>query len=101
MNIKFLAAAREEFLAAVEFYEQQEAGLGARLVDSVEKTIETLRQGPHAGVTYSHGTQRLVITHFPFSIVYILEEKHVVIVAVVHQRRKPGYWTDRLESPEG
>lgn len=73
MNIKFLAAAREEFLAAVEFYEQQEAGLGARLVDSVEKTIETLRQGPHAGVTYSHGTQRLVITHFPFSIVYILE----------------------------
>jgi hypothetical protein len=32
---------------------------------------------------------------FPFSVIYAHEEATIVIVAVAHQRRRPGYWRER------
>jgi plasmid stabilization system protein ParE len=34
---------------------------------------------------------------FPFSILYIVRPDHILIVALPHGRRRPGYWRDRLK----
>jgi hypothetical protein len=33
---------------------------------------------------------------YPFSIIYRIEVERVLIVAVAHERRRPGYWKTRL-----
>jgi hypothetical protein len=33
---------------------------------------------------------------FSYSIVYLDEPDFVLVVAVAHHRREPGYWSDRL-----
>jgi hypothetical protein len=33
----------------------------------------------------------------PFSFVYRVEANRIVIVAVAHGRRRPGYWKSRLD----
>jgi hypothetical protein len=37
-----------------------------------------------------------VLQRFPFSVVYLDDPDLVIIVAVAHGKRKPGYWKDRL-----
>jgi hypothetical protein len=37
-----------------------------------------------------------VMHRFPFSIVHLDDDDEVSIVAVAHNKRKPGYWKTRL-----
>jgi len=37
-----------------------------------------------------------VLRKFPYSMFYIVEREVVVIVAVAHHKRRPGYWILRL-----
>jgi plasmid stabilization system protein ParE len=37
-----------------------------------------------------HRTRKLVLQRFPFNIFYLPGESEIVIVAVAHQKRRPG-----------
>jgi hypothetical protein len=37
----------------------------------------------------------VVVARFPYSIVYKQDPDKIVIVAIAHQRRRPGYWQRR------
>jgi len=39
--------------------------------------------------------RRVFIGRFPFSIIYIDRDGEIVIVAIAHQRKRPGYWRGR------
>jgi len=36
-----------------------------------------------------------MVRRFPFGILYRIEPEQIVVVAVMHLRRRPGYWRDR------
>ncbi|MSP63343.1 MAG: hypothetical protein EXR72_23970 [Myxococcales bacterium] len=40
--------------------------------------------------------RRRVIERFPLTVVYLVRDDTLIIVAVAHQRRRPGYWMQRL-----
>ena len=40
--------------------------------------------------------RRVVLVRFPFSVICGAERETSLIVAVAHQRRKPGYWHGRV-----
>ena len=42
-----------------------------------------------------HGTRRLVLRRFPYNVFYRVGTEEIVIVAVAHQKRHPGYWAVR------
>jgi plasmid stabilization system protein ParE len=50
---------------------------------------------PQRWPKYLHGTRRFVLRRFPFSIIY-LDDYDVNIVAVAHNKRKPGFCKRRL-----
>lgn len=89
----FLPPAREE----AEFYESQAAGLGEDFLAEAERVIELVAATPELGAPYvgEKNTRRVLLQRFPFAIVYQAEPELVLIVAVAHQRRCPGYWRDR------
>jgi hypothetical protein len=35
------------------------------------------------------------LRRFPYSIVYLLLPEEIRVLAIAHQRRKPGYWSGR------
>jgi hypothetical protein len=37
-----------------------------------------------------------VLQRFPFSVVYLDDADLVIIVAVAHRKRRPGYWKERV-----
>lgn len=96
LEICFTADARDELQEAILYYQGEAPGLGADLLAEVEIILSLIGEHPELGSPYESGTRRLLLRHFPYSIVYLVAEEQVTIVAIAHQRRRPGYWRERL-----
>jgi toxin ParE1/3/4 len=44
---------------------------------------------------HHHGTHRFLLQRFPYEIVYKIYPDVVLIIAVAHNKRRPGYWRHR------
>ena len=95
-KVDFVAAAREEFLAEVAYYNKTQTGLGTRFSEAIEKAAALALVFPDVGSPSSSGTWRVVIKDFPFSLIYKPSAGGIVISAVAHQSRRPGYWRERV-----
>ena len=92
---RYLPSAREELNEAAAFYEASVPGLGEALLDDVERAIETVLRMSEIGAPMGRGFRKAILRRFPFTIVYAQRDEEIVIVAIAHQRRRPGYWRGR------
>ena len=95
MNARFLLEAEDEMNEAASFYESQVSGLGGRFLDEIKECVERILERPRIGRRLRGELRRLLVTRFPYSVVYATEDETAIIVAVAHQRRRPGYWVGR------
>ena len=96
-HIRISEPASDEFTDAVRWYESRRPGLGAELFDAVVATTDLIQHRPEIGIAaYSDPqTRRVLVQRFPYQIVYRLDQNDIVVVAVAHVRRRPGYWKHR------
>jgi plasmid stabilization system protein ParE len=87
--------AEAELAEAAEYYEAQRSGLGKAFSSEVTHTIALIREFPDAGTPMGASRRRMIVRRFPYSVVYRRYPDSVVIVAVAHQSRRPGYWRGR------
>jgi len=93
--IRFHPEARHELRAAVLFYEGEARGLGRDLLQEVRAALGRLAEWPASGTRDGSDVRRVVLGRFPFTVVYQVQGDALEIVAVMHQRQRPGYWKDR------
>jgi plasmid stabilization system protein ParE len=91
----FHPEAEAELEDASHFYESRMLGLGKSFAAEVERTIHLIREFPDAGSPAGLTRRRVLVARFPYSVVYRHDAGSIVIVAVAHQRRRPGYWRQR------
>ena len=84
-----------EFEEAALFYESRVTGLGKSFAAEIERTVSLIREFPDAGAAFEGNLRRVRVDRFPYLIVYRRDAEALVIVAVSHQRRRPGYWRQR------
>lgn len=95
MRIIFSPQARDEFVDAHRYYERQVTGLGARFRDEVRSTLNRLQTWPLAAPVERGDVRRMVLTRFPYKLLYSVEAGSIYVIAVAHQHRMPDYWTER------
>jgi plasmid stabilization system protein ParE len=95
MRVTFHPDARRELTEAAEYYEGRLAGLGLDLNVEVERTAALLSQTPGLGVSLDGRHRRFPVQRFPFALIYREDRESLVVVAVAHKRRRPGYWVGR------
>ncbi|MDV7396467.1 type II toxin-antitoxin system RelE/ParE family toxin, partial [Arthrospira platensis SPKY1] len=80
-------------------YYRQRAGLTIThaFFDEFERSIALLLDHPQLGALWLHGKRRLIMRHFPYSIVYTIVAHKIQVLAVAHQNRRPGYWQKRTQ----
>ena len=92
--------ARLEFIQATEYCRNISPDLKQAFKNAFVEALEEITQFPEAwskiARTPARGKQ---ISGYPYTIIYLLEPDAVYIVAIVHQRREPLYWLDRLREP--
>jgi plasmid stabilization system protein ParE len=88
--------ARDELIAGVNFYDSENHGLGQDFALEVRRLCRLIAESPLVGIELRPGVRRRMLRRFPYSILYTLENDEVLVIAVAHQRRRPGYWNRRL-----
>jgi plasmid stabilization system protein ParE len=98
IGYRYLRPAEAEAGEAALYY-NKEAGLGKAFLDDLEKRIMLLRRSPEIGTPIGHRVRKFVLSRFPYSIIYYIHGEMIIIAAVAHHKRKPNYWSDRLDDP--
>lgn len=97
MNYFFHPEAEVELNDAMEYYESCAFGLGYDFSIEVHSTIRRICSLPKAWPTLVGEIKRCLTNRFPFGILYIEEGEAIYIVAVMHLRRAPDYWQERIK----
>ncbi len=92
---EFLPAAEAELREAAQFYERRCPRLGHDFFDEVERVVASIVEQPYSGVRISRNIRRRILRRFPFGVLYSVEQDGILVVAVMHLRRRPGYWKVR------
>lgn len=93
--VKYHEAAEEELLNEIAYLELRLPGLGRRFYTEIQRAENLVAQFPESGPEISPGIRKFVVRVFPFSLIYAIEKDSVLVLAVAHQRRRPGYWLRR------
>lgn len=98
--ILFGATAEAELIDAAHWYEDQQSGLGHRFISAVDATIHALKRWPRTGAlvddaTNSREIRRAPVKGFPYHLGYLVTDDAMVVLAVAHDHRRPGFWHHR------
>ena len=81
---------------AARIYEDQAVGLGERFLDEVEGCVDLLLDRPYIARRVGE-FRRIPLRKFPFTLINAFEDDDLVVVAVSHHRRRPGYWKGKYD----
>ena len=95
-RLKFHPAARVELHEAFDYYESKSAGKGSKLLDEVDAVTDRIVRYPLAAPEAGGGSRVIPVKDFEYQIIYKLKGDLITIVAVMHKRRRPGYWKGRI-----
>ena len=85
-----------EFAEAVAHYAAISPQLGRQFFQEIEQLIRAVCAQPQRFYRLYPPARRALSRKFPYSVVYVEQSDRVWIVAVMHAKRRPGYWKQRL-----
>jgi plasmid stabilization system protein ParE len=96
MIVRILACAEEELDQAVSYYNEQCPGLGFELAAEVKSALARIADFPDAWPAFSPRSRRCLLDRFPYGLLYHQSGEEILILAVMHLRRSPRRWKERL-----
>ena len=96
MIVIFHPEAEQEFLEAIDYYQTQQPGLGEDFHAEILATTDRIAKSPMAWPVLEGDIRRCLAHRFPYGILYNIDEQTISILAVMHLRRRPGYWKKRI-----
>ena len=102
LPVEFSAEATAELAEAAAWYESQRFGYGETFLAAVDAATDQCGRWPRSGplvedLTSTGEVRRAPIARFPFHVAYLVTEDHILLLAIAHDRRRPGYWSDRAK----
>jgi toxin ParE1/3/4 len=102
-RLRIHAAAAEEAIEAAAWYETERAGLGAEFAQALDAAFDLLEENivpltSMRGAAAAHNVKRLMLRRFPYALIVLERGDELIVLAIAHQARRPGYWRDRLRS---
>ncbi len=92
-----LEPAQAELDEAIAWYGAQVPGLGDAFLLEALKAFQLIERFPAAWHPLTQDVRRCRLRRFPYSVLYAQEQGVILVLAMAHQHRRPGYWRDRLK----
>lgn len=97
-EIEYHPEAEREVIDAWQWYSAIDEQLGERFKIELSRVEAQVQRAPETWDHYLHGTQAFRFKGFPFVLCYLNLKNRIIVVALVHARRRPGYWAHRVKS---
>jgi plasmid stabilization system protein ParE len=95
VRVTFNELAERELNDAAQYYESERAGLGAVFIAEVQRCAEAINAHPDAAPVVRGQVRRRLCHMFPYGLLYSMVGDELRVLAVMHLRRRPGYWAGR------
>ena len=92
----FHPEADEEYVRAVQYYADIALELGIRFHKEIERLIREVCADPERFRRFDPPAQRHFSFDFPYAVIFLDKPDCIWIVAVMHMKRRPGYWRERI-----
>ena len=97
VELEYHPDASDEVAEAFSWYARIAPVVGEQFKREFEHAEELVQRSPDSWAAYLLETRGFRFQKFPFVLAYIIRDERVLIVALAHTKRKPGYWRERLE----
>ena len=99
---RFLHEALVEYEGAIAYYERAQTGLGETFLREVDRIIAMTLEFPKIGSLVPDTPPELqvrrgLLRRFGVEIDYLISGDELIVLAVFHGKRRPGYWRHRLD----
>lgn len=94
-HVRFLSIAKQEMINSAIFYETQAQGLGNDFLDKIDNAVDDISKNPDRWPIINNKIRKRLVQRFPYCILYRIDPEDIVILAVMHLRRRPDYWVER------
>lgn len=88
--------AEEDLTEAFRWYEERREGLGGEFLLCIDAVLESISRHPSFYSVVHRQVHRALVRRFPYGVFYLTEDNRVVVVAVMHAKRAPSKWKDRV-----
>jgi plasmid stabilization system protein ParE len=91
------AGGEEDLEETFNYYQSLRSGLGHEFIDEFRHAVERMLEHPNAWQPLDETYRRCRLHRFPYGVVYRYDAatEDIVIVAVMHLSRQPGWWRNR------
>ena len=94
-DVELLPEAEAEMREAFMWYfERSPIAADAFRIEAID-AIDRLEADAAAWPEDEDGIRRYILRHFPYTVFYEIRGQAVTVLAIAHQRRRPGYWQTR------
>jgi len=94
-GIELLAEAQLEIDEAFDWYLLRSARAAQGLLRELDRAMSFIRTSPNACSPFEAGTRRLILTTYPYSLVFRQVGQRIEVLALAHHKRRPRYWIGR------
>jgi toxin ParE1/3/4 len=95
MRYGFHPEALTEYAEAVQYYTKQRVEVAQAFIDAVDDAVYRIRESPTRYIVIDEDIRWCMTRKFPYGIIYTIEQDYILILAVMHCSREPGYWKSR------
>lgn len=95
MKYVFHPEALAEYAESVQYYAEQRTEVAQAFINAVEDAVYRVRESPTRWTVLDEDVRRCLTHKFPYGVLYTIEQDYILILAVMHCSREPGYWKSR------
>ena len=81
---------------AAFWHEDKREGLGTEFALELDALYDRIAQNPRQFPEIGEGARRALLHRFPYAVYFVIAGDVSVILAVLHQHRRPEAWRERL-----
>ena len=100
LRLRVLRPARQEVRETASWYRADDQKLARAFVDEIDRVVTFARRFPKGATAIERiedlELRRFTTRVFPYFVIACDWQDALVVLAVAHQRREPGYWHPRL-----
>lgn len=87
MKIVFSTKAECDLLESVDWYKKHSLTAARNLSKELKHCFHFISENPHSSQVFHSNIRVKFVIKFPYNIYYSIEEKHIVILRILHNSR--------------
>ncbi|HNV47472.1 MAG TPA: type II toxin-antitoxin system RelE/ParE family toxin [Spirochaetota bacterium] len=95
-QVLFHPVAEAEMAESALWYENKQKNLGKRFLEAVESALKRIQIQPELYRVLENDIRMCGVGRFPYGIIFREKERSIEVIAIMHLKRKPGFWKERV-----